>query len=140
MPNKQALIDGLNSDLSAEWGTIMRYTYQAANSFGIGGAELREILRKEIDDELQHASFLSDVIVDLGGDPTTEPQHFDKTKDTKAMLEQDLEMEMQDVKNYKQHAEMAEELGEMELKVKLEEMAADEDRHAREIRRLLKGL
>lgn len=140
MSNKQALIDGLNSDLSAEWGTIMRYTYQAAHSFGIGGSELREILSEEINDELRHATFLTDVIVDLGGEPTTEPQEFNKAKDTKAMLEQDLEMERQDVKNYKQHAEMAEELGEMELKVKLEEMAADEDRHAREIRRLLKGI
>jgi hypothetical protein len=33
-----------------------------------------------------------------------------------------------------------EELGDRELKVKLEEIASDEGRHARELRRLLKGL
>jgi rubrerythrin len=35
---------------------------------------------------------------------------------------------------------MAEELGLTELKVKLENMAADESRHARELNRILKGL
>jgi len=140
MANKEDLIQGLNEDLAAEWGTIKRYTYQAANSVGIIGAELREIFAEEIKDELGHATYLSDVIVDLGGDPTTESKEFDKTKDVKAMLQQDLEMELQDVENYKKHAEMAEALDEIELKLKLEDIAADEDRHAREIRRLLKGM
>ncbi len=49
-------------------------------------------------------------------------------------------MELQDVQNYMEHAKLAEELGEVELKLKLEEMAADEAGHARELRRLLKGL
>jgi rubrerythrin len=35
---------------------------------------------------------------------------------------------------------MAEELGLVELQLKLEEMAADEAGHARELRRILKGL
>jgi hypothetical protein len=38
------------------------------------------------------------------------------------------------------YAKHAEELGELKLKVELEEMAADEAGHAREPRRLLKGL
>jgi bacterioferritin len=49
-------------------------------------------------------------------------------------------MELQDVENYIKHAKLAEEVGEVELKLKLEEMAADEAGHARELRRLLKGM
>jgi bacterioferritin len=56
------------------------------------------------------------------------------------MLEVDLAMELKDVEAYMEHAEMAGELGEVELKLKLEEMAADEAGHARELRRILKGL
>ncbi len=138
--SKQELISGLNDDLAAEWGTIMRYTSQAAGSFGILGAELREIFAREIQDELGHASFLSDVIVDLGGEPTTTPKPFNKPENLKAMLELDLVMEQADVENYMKHARMAEELGYIELKLKLEEMAADEAGHARELRRLIKGL
>jgi rubrerythrin len=56
------------------------------------------------------------------------------------MIEVDLEMEKQDVENYKKHAQMAEELGLIELQLHLEDMAADEAGHARDLRRILKGL
>lgn len=140
MTKKEALLQGLNNDLMAEWGTIIRYTYQSGRAFGIVGAELREILTKEIQDELRHATFLTDVIVDLGGEPTTRSDDFAKPDDLKGMLELDLQREEQDVENYKKHAKLSEELGEIELKVKLEEIAADEERHARILRRPLKGM
>ena len=138
--SKEALIHGLDEDLAAEWGTIIRYTYQAGKSFGILGAELREMFAREIEDELGHARFLTDVVIDLGGEPTTTPKEFTKPEDLKAMLELDFQMESQDVENYVKHAKLAEQLEEVELKLKLEEMAADEAGHARELRRLLKGL
>lgn len=140
MATKEDLIEGLNKDLAAEWGTVIRYTYQAGKSFGILGAELREIFSEETEDELGHAAFLTDVIVDLGGEPTTVPQQFEKPATLKEMLELDLKMELSDVESYMKHAEMAEELGYVELKNKLEDMAADEAGHARQLRRLLKGL
>lgn len=120
-------------------GTIIRYTYQAGKAFGLLGAELREIFQREGQDELGHAAFLTDVIIDLGGEPTTTPKEFAKPKSLKAMLELDLEMEAKDVAGYSERARQAEELGEVELKMKLEEMAADEAGHARELRRLLRG-
>lgn len=140
MKASKELIDGLNEDLAAEWGTIMRYTFQSAKALGLRGAELREILQKEIPDELGHATYLTDVISDLGGEPTTQPRIWDRTTELKPMIEQDLKMELQDVDNYKHHAKLAEDLGLIELKVKLEEMASDESRHARELNRILRGL
>jgi bacterioferritin len=138
--SKETLIRGLNEDLAAEWGTIIRYTYQAGKAFGLLGAELRELFEEEVQDELGHAAFLTDVIVDLGGEPIIMPKEFPKPADLRSMLELDLQMELQDVENYTKHARLAEELGEVELKLKLEEMAADEAGHARELRRLLKGM
>lgn len=136
---KDELIRGLNEDLSAELGTVIRYTYQASRSFGLGGLELREMFARERLDEIRHAAFLMDVIVDLGGEPTTTPKPFDKFADPKEMLELDLRMENEDVANYLERAGQAEKLGLTELKLKLEEMAADEAGHARELRRILKG-
>ena len=138
--SKEALIKGLNEDLAAELGTVIRYTYQSSKAMGFAGFELREILEDEIADELGHAAFLMDIIVDLGGEPTTTPLQFDKSEGLKAMLELDLEMEQQDVENYRTHAALAEDLGMVELQMKLEEMAADEAGHARELRRLVRGL
>jgi bacterioferritin len=140
MHTKEMLIDGLNEDLAAELGTVIRYTYQAGMSFGFLGAELRELFAAETQDELGHAAFLTDIIVDLGGEPVTTPKSFEKPETIKEMLEVDLAMESADVEAYMKHAELAEELGQVELKLKLEEMAADEAGHARELRRILKGL
>ena len=138
--NKDTLIQGLNQDLAAELGTVIRYTCQSAKCYGLLAAELRELLAKEAQDELGHAAFLMDVIEDLGGEPTTTPKTFEKPGDLKGMLELDVKMEAEDVTNYLAHARLAEQLELPELKLKLEEMAADEAGHGRELRRLLKGL
>ena len=138
--SKEELIKGLNEDLAAELGTVIRYTYQASKAFGLQGIELREMFAEEVQDELGHAAYLMDVIVDLGGEPTTMPKEFAKPEGVKAMLEVDVEMEKDDVENYTAHARLAEELGLVGMQMKLEEMAADEAGHARELRRLLKGL
>lgn len=138
--NKDTLIAGLNQDLAAELGTVIRYTYQAAKCYGLLAAELRELLIKEAQDELGHAAYLMDVIQDLGGEPTTTPKPFEKPADLKGMLEIDVKMEAEDVANYLAHARLAEQLELPDLKMKLEELAADEAGHGRELRRLLKGL
>jgi bacterioferritin len=140
MMSKQNLIEGLNEDLAAELGTIIRYNYQAGRVEGLGGEQLRRTLREEVLDELGHAAFLTDVIVDLGGEPTTSPMDFDKPATLQEMLQVDLAMELADVKRYMGHARLAEEADEVELRLKLEELAADEAGHARELRRILRGM
>ena len=138
--SKENLVSSLNEDLSAELGTIIRYNYQAGKSYGLLGNELREMFENEIKDELGHARFLTDLILDLEGEPVTTPKEFEKPAGLKEMLELDLKMEEEDVQNYLKHSREAEEIGNIELKMKLEELAADEAGHARQLRRLLKGL
>jgi bacterioferritin len=137
---KKDLIDRLNQDLSAEWGTILRYTYQASKVSGLQGLAFREFLRDEIQDELGHAFFLSDVIVDLGGEPTIAPKGFEKVDELREMLKQDIAMELEDVVHYTGHSQLAADIGEVELKLKLEEMAANKASHARELGKILRGL
>ena len=138
--SKVELIKGLNEDLAAELGTVIRYTIQSSKAYGPHGMEVRNLLTEEIQDELEHASFLADVIVDLGGEPTATPQTFESSGSLREMLELDVNMEETDVANYMKRASLAEEMNNIELKVRLEEMAADEARHARELRRLAKGV
>lgn len=45
--NNETLIHGLNEDLAAELGTVIRYTYQAAKCHGLLAAEPRELHAKE---------------------------------------------------------------------------------------------
>ena len=138
--SKEKLIKGLNEDLAGELGTVIRYNYQAGKTSGPAGERLRQMFRDEIADELGHAAFLTDVIVDLGGEPTTTPAHFEKPDSLKAMLEVDVAMEQADVERYVAHARLAEDLGDVELQLKLEEIAADEAGHARTLQRILRGM
>lgn len=138
--SNEKLIAGLNEDLAGELGTIIRYNYQAGRMEGLAGNALRAMFREEMADELGHAAYLTDVIVDLGGEPTTTPAPFEKPDTVRAMLEVDMAMEQEDVVRYMDHAALAEELGHVELRFKLEEIAADEAGHAREIQRILRGL
>lgn len=50
--NKYALIQGLNEDLAAELGTVIRYTYQAAKCQGLLAAEMK--LEEMTADEAGH--------------------------------------------------------------------------------------
>jgi Fe2+ transport system protein B len=65
------------------------------------------MFEEEIQDELGHAIYLTDVTIDLGGGPTTTPKEFPKPEGLKAMLELDLEMEKDDVENYMKHVQLA---------------------------------
>lgn len=135
--NKAKLIEGLNRDLADELGTICRYIQQAAMALGIAGHEVRELVKAEIPDEVNHALFLADKIVALGGMPAVKPAAFKELKDPTAMLKYDLELERQAIKNYTERSRQAEAAGEIGLKVRLEEILADETDHAEVILRLL---
>lgn len=130
------LIDGLNNDLAEELGTIVRYIQQAAEARGALGHELRELLTKEVADEIGHAQYLADKISILGGTPTIQPAAFEEATDAARMLEIDLKKEREAVAGYIERCKQAEAAGEVGLKVDLENFIADETRHAEELERL----
>lgn len=136
----KALLDGLNQDLANELGTAILYTWQTAVAPGFDGEELREFLRPEVSGEMGHATFLADKIVALGGIPTMEPTKYESPKDVKGMLKYDLKLEREAVASYAERVKQAEEVGEYGLKVKLEEIIADETTHAERMELILKGL
>jgi bacterioferritin len=137
MTPKEKLIEGLNRDLADELATICRYIEQTAMAVGMDGHEVRDFLKEEIPDEVKHALFLADKIVILGGKPIVRPAAYKAVEGPRAMLEYDLELERAAIKHYTERAQQAENLGEIGLKVRLEEFIADETDHAEEIIRLL---
>jgi bacterioferritin len=137
--DKQKFIDLLNKDLAHELQAVQNYLFQYATALGLRGHELREILEPEIADELGHAKFLADKIVAYGGKPVIEAAPFEEKTDIKDMIAYDLELELDAVARYKERARQAEELGDVGLQVKLEDMVADETDHAEMLDRLLRG-
>lgn len=138
--SKRELVRRLNEDLAAECSAIIRCTYPAGKACGLLEAESREISQREGQDELGHPACLNDAIIDLGGEPTTAPKESANPGSQKAMLEQDLGMEAKDVPSYTTRAGLAAQLGVVESRVKLEEVAADEVEHGRGLRRPLRSV
>ena len=136
MSLKQKLIDGLNDDLNHELEAVLRYLYHSATATSLLGHELRELLKADITSELQHAIFLADKIVALGGEVTIQPSMPKKVKSAKEMLEDNAAKEREIVASYAERIKQAEEFGDKGLVIRLEDMLAEETDHAEELDRL----
>ncbi len=133
----ETLIEGLNTDLAAEFQAVITYRLFASLCHGPYRQEIRDFFEKEIPDELGHAAFLADKIVALGGTPTTDPLPVNITKDNRKMFEIALEAETETIQRYEERVRQADELGQTGLKVSLEDLIVDETGHKEEIERRL---
>lgn len=133
----ETLIEGLNTDLAAEFQAVITYRLFASLCHGPYRQEIRDFFEKEIPDELSHAAFLADKIVALGGTPSTDPLPVKITKDNRKMFEIALEAETETIQRYEERVRQADELGQTGLKVSLEDLIVDETGHKEEIERRL---
>ncbi|MGH2730691.1 MAG: ferritin-like domain-containing protein [Actinomycetota bacterium] len=139
MTNEE-MIKLLNEDMRHEIEAALTYLHQHATASGFQGEQLRAFLAPEIPGELQHAILLADKIVALGGNPDVGAIDIQTQTTVKEMLEHDLDLEKQAIADYKLRAEQADELGDVALKVRMEELAAEEADHRQAIERFLRGL
>ncbi len=137
--DKTILITALNEDLSYEFQAILAYTRWSAEVNGPHRDTLRAMFQREIPDELTHAQFLADKIVVYGGTPNMRPAAVPEAPTNRAKLEAVMAMEEQAIRNYTQRVQQAEELGEIALKTRLEEMVSDETEHYETIKMLLRN-
>ena len=131
------LIDGLNHALNREVGTFLRYMLQSAKIKGAQWEAVRQMYEGEVADEVGHAMYLANKINMLGGKAILKPDLTPPPDDVVKMLQNDIAEEKKDVEGYMNLAALAEKEGFVELKMKMEEQAADEQGHAMKMQRLL---
>lgn len=134
---RQALIDGLNEDLAAEYQAVIFYTVGAQLMTGANRPELKSLFESEIPDEQGHAEFLAHKVVALGGEPTTEPAPVRLGSSNRERIEIALEAEVDTISRYRQRIKQAEAAGETGLQVRLEDLVADETEHKEEMEMIL---
>lgn len=134
---RDALIAGLNEDLSREYAAVIMYRTYASLVRGPYRQELREFFATEITDELTHAQLLADKVVSLGGTPEVQAAKVKVTEDAAKMLQNALEDEVEAVERYVERRRQAEELGEHGLAIDLDDLIADETKHRDELRLML---
>ena len=136
--DKEKLINNLNNDLANELSAIVQYITYAAKATGPYRPQLAAFFLTEVIDEQEHALFLANKIVALGGEPTTVAAPVPEAKNNQEMLEAVLAAEIQAGKDYTQRAEEAEAFGDKGLAVQLEDMIRDEMGHSEESERMLR--
>lgn len=136
---KAELIAGLNEDLANEYTAIISYLLYSRLVNGAPRLELAAFFEGEITDELEHAKFLSNKIVALGGVPVTEPAPVTLSQDNSEMLKLALKAERETIARYTKRIRQAEQAGEVALKVELENLIAEETRHKEDLERVLHG-
>jgi bacterioferritin len=134
---RQELIQRLNDDLAHEYQAIIMYNHYASRLTGTDRPQLVAFFREEIGDELQHAQFLADKIVALGGEPSTQPATVAAGGDNHQMLRQVLAAEERAIENYSQRLHDADSFGDEGLRIHLESMLAEETNHKEEIEKIL---
>ena len=136
--DKDTLIANLNEDLAGELGAIIQYITYAAKATGPYRPQLAAFFLEEAVDEQQHAQFLANKIVALGGEPTTTPRPVPAASTNREMLEAVLAAERQATADYTKRAEEADAFGDKGLAVQLEDMVRDESGHLEETERILR--
>ena len=137
--DKETLIELLNGDLSREYQAIITYIQYAASVTGPHRQELKNFFLGEVPDETMHAQYLADKIAALGGVPSVTPEAVAQETNARKMLENVVEAETAARNNYSTRAKQADELGEVGLANRLEDMADDESGHLDETLKMLRG-
>lgn len=133
---REELINGLNEDLNLELEALLRGVYHAATARGLLGHELRELLKKEIPSELEHATFLADKIVALGGEVRVQPAMPIEVGAAREFLQQNIAAERKVINNYTKRIEQAAEYGDKGLAIRLENILSSETDHLEQLERL----
>ena len=133
---REELINGLNEDLNLELETLLRGVYHAAAGRGMLGHELRELLKKELPSELDHAMFIADKIVALGGVVRIRPAVPAELAAARDLLQENIAGERKIISNYVKRIDQAAEFGDKGLVIRLEDMLASETDHLEQLERL----
>jgi len=136
--SQEQFLEGLNVDLAHEYAAVITYRTYASQVQGQWRMELRQFFESEIPDELGHAALLADKIVTLGGIPTTVPSAVKAARDSKEMLRNALEDEIETIDRYVLRRKQAEALGHYGLAVEFDDLIRDESTHRDEIQMILK--
>jgi bacterioferritin len=136
---KKKLIADLNKDLEWEFAAALQYVQHASVISGAQYDSIQKELVVHASEELQHAVTLAEQVAFLGGVPTANVEKRHVSKNSLAMLKQDLAGEKKAVVRYKERIFQAEELREYGLRRVLEDILIQEEEHTRDLQSVVEG-
>jgi bacterioferritin len=137
--SKQVLIDAMNAQLAAEYQALIMYIHYASVVVGPYRPELVGFFTAEIAGETLHAQYLADKISALGGVPTTTSAPVPHATDARELLEYVKAAEQKAIDAYAHIIKLADELGEIGIRVQMENFLQDETHHRDETAKILQS-
>ena len=134
---RDELIAELNNDLAKEFQALIQYVQHAAVMTGPEYDSIAKELIIHSNEEHMHAQSLAYQIDFLGGVPAVDVAEVHVSPDSKVMLEQDLEGELDAIARYRARIAQAELLQEYGLRRALEDILIVEEEHARDLQSAL---
>lgn len=126
---RKDLIAALNQDLEREYQAVISYVVYSQVLKGAPYMNIAGELEKHAHEELQHAITLSYQIDYLGGMPATVPKPVRTSEKATAMLQFDLEAEVDTIRNYRERVKQCEALGEYGMAEQIREILVQEQDH-----------
>lgn len=136
---KEKIIAALNQDIALELGAIVQYMWHHVMAEGMKSPEISEMFRDTSMDEMKHAEEFAERIDYLGGVPVTKPEPIKVGGDLIKMIRDDLAGERGAIKKYKEDIKLCIAEDDPVTRLMLEEILADEEKHAHDWRTLLAG-
>ncbi len=124
------IVKVLNIDRADELGAISQYMGHFYEGSGIDSPPVTAIFKQAAMDEMRHAGMLAVRIVYLGGIPAHAAGASKHGGELTSMIRDDLDSENSSIERYKEHIKLCFELGDSTTRRMLEEILADEERHA----------
>ena len=128
------LVALLNKDLALEYQAIQQYVQHYGVVSGPEYMTIREALKSHAEEELGHASTLSDLIQYYGGVPVGMGPNISTADKVPDILKLDLTSENIAIGRYRTRIKQVEELGYYELGSALRVILSDELDHANELK------
>jgi hypothetical protein len=88
--SKQQIVDELNRAMNREVAAFLRHMLQAASIKGAQWDSARRVYQAGVTEEVEHAQYLADKIVMLGGTPMLRPDLMPPAQDVREMLKGDI--------------------------------------------------
>jgi bacterioferritin len=133
----QKVIEALNRARARELGVVLQYMWQHATAQGLASPPVAGLFKDIAKAEMKHAESLAERVAYLGGEPTTQPDPVKKSTDLKQMIQDDLNLENQAIKMYKEIIQLCRQEDDPTSRVLMEDLLADEEEHAHEFGNLL---
>jgi bacterioferritin len=129
MKGNPKVLSELNKALKEELTAINQYFLHAEMCENWGYHKLSEYIKKQSIGEMKHAEALMERILFLDGTPSMQPLDVKIGSTVKAMIENDLALEVAAVKQYNNAVALAREQGDNGSRELLEVLLKDEEGH-----------